>query len=146
MPGVVRVGETVRRPRGENWRFVRALLTHLRERGFEGAPTSLGSDEQGREIFSFLPGQVPEDLYPSLPDETLAAAAWLIRRFHDATAGTRISHGHETVCHGDLSPCNFIFRDGGPIGMIDFDAAVPGTRLPSRARLFRPVAALPGWG
>jgi hypothetical protein len=60
MPGVVRVGETVRRPRGENWRFVRALLTHLRERGFEGAPTSLGSDEQGREIFSFLPGQVPE--------------------------------------------------------------------------------------
>jgi hypothetical protein len=48
MPGVVRVGETVRRPRGENWRFVRALLTHLRERGFEGAPTSLGSDEQGR--------------------------------------------------------------------------------------------------
>ena len=68
-------------------------------------------------------------MYPSLPDETLAAAAWLIRRFHDATAGTRISHGHETVCHGDLSPCNFIFRDGGPIGMIDFDAAVPGTRL-----------------
>jgi hypothetical protein len=64
--GVVRVGETVRRPRGENWRLVRALLTHLREGGFEGAPRYLGSDEQGREIFSFLPGEVPPDLDASV--------------------------------------------------------------------------------
>jgi Ser/Thr protein kinase RdoA (MazF antagonist) len=127
--GVVRVGETVRRPRGDNWRLVRALLTHLRERGFEGAPRYLGSDEQGREIFSFLPGEVPPDLDAAIPDETLAAAARLIRRFHDATADTPISHGQETVCHGDLSPCNFVFRDGSPVGMIDFDAAAPGARV-----------------
>jgi Ser/Thr protein kinase RdoA (MazF antagonist) len=127
--GVVRVGETVRRPRGENWRLVRALLTHLRECGFEGAPRYLGSDEQGREIVSFLPGEVPPDLDASIPDETLAAAARLVRGFHDATAGTPISQGNEIVCHGDLSPCNFVFRDGRPVGMIDFDAATPGARL-----------------
>src|SRR5437879_3379222 len=91
--GVVRVGETVRRPRGENWHFVRAVLTHLKECGFAGAPRYLGSDEQGREIFSFLRGEVPPDLDASIPDETLAAAARLIRRFHDATADTPISQG-----------------------------------------------------
>jgi Ser/Thr protein kinase RdoA (MazF antagonist) len=127
--GVVRVGETVRRPPGENRRFIQALLTHLRACGFDGAPRYLGSDEQGREILSYLPGEVPPDLDATIPDETLAAAATLIRHFHDATAGTPISQGHETVCHGDLSPCNFVFRDGRPVGMIDFDAAAPGARL-----------------
>lgn len=127
--GVVRVGETVRRPRGGNWRLVRALLTQLREFGFEGAPCYLGSDDQGREILSYLPGDVPLDLDASLSDKTLAAAARLIRRFHDATAGTPISQGHEVVCHGDLSPCNFVFRHAHPVGMIDFDAAAPGERL-----------------
>jgi Ser/Thr protein kinase RdoA (MazF antagonist) len=128
-PGVVRVGETVHRPRGPNWEFVRALLTHLEQQGFEATPRYVGSDEQGREVLSFLPGTVPPDLDPALPDETLAAAARLIRRFHDATAAAVISQGHETVCHGDLSPCNFVFRDGEPVGMIDFDAAGPGERL-----------------
>lgn len=126
---MVRVGDTVRRPRGENWRLVRALLTQLRECGFEDAPRYLGSDEQGREILSYLPGEVPLDLDASVPDATLAAAARLIRRFHDATAGTPIADGHEIVCHGDLSPCNFVFRHGSPVGMIDFDAAGPGERL-----------------
>ena len=26
-------------------------------------------------------------------------------------------------------PCNFVFRDGRPVGIIDFDAAAPGPRL-----------------
>lgn len=128
-PGVVLVGETVRRPKSENWRFVRALLSQLRESSFEGAPRFLGTDEQGREILSYLPGEVPADLDAAFADLTLEDAARLIRRFHDATAGTPISDGYETVCHGDLSPCNFVFRDGRPVGMIDFDAAAPNMRL-----------------
>jgi aminoglycoside phosphotransferase (APT) family kinase protein len=128
-PGVVLVGGTVRRPIGPNSRFVRELLALLHQRGFDAAPLYLGSDERGREVFSFLPGAVPPDLDPAVPDDALAAAARLIRRFHDATAGTDLAGMREVVCHNDLSPCNFVFRDGRPVGIIDFDAAAPGERL-----------------
>jgi hypothetical protein len=127
--GVVRVGGTVRRPPRPNSSFVRTLLAHLDERGFEAAPRYLGSDEQGRECYSFQPGEVPAELDATISDETLAAAARLIRRFHDATAGSELAGEAEVVCHNDLSPCNFVFRDGRPVGIIDFDAAAPGRRL-----------------
>jgi Ser/Thr protein kinase RdoA (MazF antagonist) len=127
--GVVRVGETVRRPVGPNSDFVRALFAHLEEAGFDAAPRYLGQDERGREIFSFQPGDVPDELNATITDETLASAARLIRRFHDATVGTEIARGGEVVCHHDLSPCNFVFRDALPVGIIDFDAAAPGERL-----------------
>jgi Ser/Thr protein kinase RdoA (MazF antagonist) len=127
--GVVRVGETVRRPRKANAELVRALLLQLDSAGFEAAPRYLGRDDQGREILSFLEGDVPSNLDPALSDEALTAAAHLIRRFHDATAGSEISGDEEVVCHNDLSPCNFVFQAGLPTGLIDFDAAAPGDRL-----------------
>lgn len=127
--GVVKLGDTVRRPAQTNSLFVRSLLKRLHASGFEAAPRHLGTDERGREIFSFLPGYVPPDLDPTIPDETLVAAATLIRRYHDATASSEIAASHEVVCHNDLSPCNFVFRDQRPVAIIDFDAAAPGERL-----------------
>ncbi|RYD34038.1 MAG: aminoglycoside phosphotransferase family protein, partial [Verrucomicrobiaceae bacterium] len=47
--GVVRVGDTVRRPRTEASAFVAELLGMLREKGFEGAPVYLGIDAKGRD-------------------------------------------------------------------------------------------------
>jgi Ser/Thr protein kinase RdoA (MazF antagonist) len=127
-PGVVLVEETVRRPLGARSPFVHALLAHLEVAGFEAAPRVLGVDEKGREILSYIPGTVPPDLEPDHRDSTLAAAARLIRRFHDATAGSALAGAEEVVCHNDLSPCNFVFCDGRPMGLIDFDAAAPGPR------------------
>jgi aminoglycoside phosphotransferase (APT) family kinase protein len=128
-PGVVRVGHTVRRPLRENSQFVRALLRHLHDHGFDAVPRYVGSDERGREVFTYLPGDVPPELDPAIPDHSLAVAARLIRRLHDATAGAEIARGHEVVCHNDLSPCNFVFRESTPVGIIDFDGAAPGSRL-----------------
>lgn len=54
--GVVRVGDTVRRPVGPHSPFVHELLRHLEQVGFEDAPRFLGVDAVGREIISFLPG------------------------------------------------------------------------------------------
>ncbi len=125
-PGVVRVGKTVRRPPAGNSGMLEALLVYMSERGFDGAPRFLGLDEQGRLTSSYIEGAVPSELGMH-DDEVLGAAARLIRSYHDATAG--FSSSFEIVCHNDLSPCNFVFVDGVPVGLIDFDAAAPGDRL-----------------
>ena len=72
---------------------------------------------------------MPAEIDSTISDETLVAAARLIRAYHDATAGSALAGEDEVVCHNDLSPCNFVFRDGKPVGIIDFDAAAPGVRL-----------------
>jgi hypothetical protein len=56
--GVVRVGDTVRRPAGPWTPALHALLTHLHDVGFRGAPRPLGIDEHGREVLTFIPGPV----------------------------------------------------------------------------------------
>lgn len=127
--GVVRVGDTVRRPPKASSPFVRDLLSHLEARSFDRAPRFLGVDEQGREMHSYLEGEVPSELDAEFSDEVLVGAARLIRRYHDATAGSLLAGGHEVVCHRDLSPCNFVFRHDRPVALIDFDAAAPGRRL-----------------
>jgi Ser/Thr protein kinase RdoA (MazF antagonist) len=128
-PGVVRVGDTVRRPTNANSEFVHELLLHLERVGFEGAPRFLGIDSEGREILSYREGTVPENLSPDYSDEVLTAAGGLLRRYHDAVAGSELAAKAETVCHNDVSPVNFVFVDGLPVGLIDFDAAVPGPRI-----------------
>jgi hypothetical protein len=54
--GVVRVGETVRRPTLANRTLQHDLLTHLEHRQFSVTPRFLGIDEIGRGILSYLPG------------------------------------------------------------------------------------------
>ena len=137
--GVVRVGDTVRRPAAPHSAAVRALLVHLAEVGFDGAPRSLGVDERGREVLTFLPGDVPLPPYPgwALTDAALVALGRLLRRFHDATAGFGPEvagwssewsdpGGGPVVCHNDLFPENVVFRDGLPVAFIDFAMAAPG--------------------
>src|SRR4051794_17576544 len=128
-PGVVRVGDTVRRPLGPHSPFVHELLRLLEHREETGVPRLLGVDEQGREILSFVEGWVPPDLEGrAWSDDQVAEAARLVRRFHDATAGSAIAGAEEVVRHRDLSPCNFAFHHGLPRGLIDFDRAEPGSR------------------
>ena len=57
--GIVRIGDTVRRPLRPFSLTVQAYLAHLRDAGFSGAPLPLGVAEQGREVLSFVPGDVP---------------------------------------------------------------------------------------
>jgi len=56
--GVVRVGDTVRRPLHRNSEFVHALLRHLGAVGFDGVPRLLGIDDRGREILTYVDGHV----------------------------------------------------------------------------------------
>ena len=70
---VVRIGDTVRRPPRESTRAVRALLLHLERVGFDGAPRYLDTDQQGREVLTFVEGDVPLPPYPawSMSDDAL---------------------------------------------------------------------------
>ena len=145
--GIVRVGDTVRRPLRPFSLTVQAYLAHLRDAGFTGAPLPFGVDEQGREVLSFVHGDVPRNPLPpeTAGDEVLVALAGLIRALHEASAGWtppsgavwggtpasagRVTEQAELVSHRDYYPGNVVFRDGLPVALIDFDLAKPTTRL-----------------
>ncbi len=141
---VTRSGEEVRRGSGYWSPAVHAWLAHLSACGANVAPRPLGLDAaSGVEVLSYLDGTVPSG-GASPPylwrEDTLAAIARLIRRFHDAAAsfvppaGARWQStvaspgGGEVICHNDLAPWNTVFVDGHPRGFIDWDLAAPGPR------------------
>ncbi|WP_405728772.1 aminoglycoside phosphotransferase family protein [Streptomyces sp. NBC_01537] len=126
--GVVRVGDTVRRPAGATSSFVADLLGHLSAQGFTGAPRHLGRDPAGRDTLTFLPGWVPARFQP-WTDQQVAGAGALLRALHDATRGSTLAGSHPVVCHHDPGPNNTVFRDNRPVAFIDFDTAAPGDPL-----------------
>jgi aminoglycoside phosphotransferase (APT) family kinase protein len=108
---------------------VHSFLALLAESGFARAPRVHGLDECGREVLDYLPGWVPPDLeWRRWEDAQLVEAAQVVRSLHDASSGSTLAGSAETVCHGDLSPCNFVFVDGRPRCLIDFDRAHPDSR------------------
>ncbi|WP_326944271.1 aminoglycoside phosphotransferase family protein [Amycolatopsis sp. NBC_01307] len=152
--GVVRVGNTVRRPAGPWTPAVHALLAHLRAAGFSGAPRPLGLDEHGREVLEFIPGDVPWPGRIDLlePDAAVVAVGRLVRDFHDAVTGfvppagaswqvLIPADGAEIIAHHDLAPWNLV---AGPRwAFIDWDTAAPGTRLWDLAYTAQTFALLP---
>lgn len=87
----VRVGDTVRRAAGSSRAAVCNLLLHLESVGFDGAPRHLGTDDQGREVLTWIDGDVPLPPYPAwaMTDRALADLGGLVRRFYEATATFR---------------------------------------------------------
>jgi Ser/Thr protein kinase RdoA (MazF antagonist) len=142
--GVVRVGDTVRRPATAASAFIATLLSHLAAEGFDGAPRHLGWDERGRDILTYIPGEVIPR-WRRRTDDQVAAAAAVLRRMHDASRGLAATlgggavgggevgggevGGGEVVCHRDPSQSNMIFRHGLPMAFIDFDFAAVGDPL-----------------
>jgi Phosphotransferase enzyme family len=127
---VVRVGDTVRRSPASP--YVRRLLTFLAEQGWAGAPRLLGTDERGRDVLTYLSGEVPwqPDRRAAVrTDAALARVATLTRELHDLTAGTDLAGDAEVVCHNDLSPRNTVYRDLLPVAFVDWDIAAPGRRV-----------------
>lgn len=133
---VVRVGDTVRKPATSATPAVTALLRHLADRGFAGAPRAFGLDERGRQVLEFVPGATVAG--PMSLDE-LGRVGRLIRELHDAAADfVPPGDAHwdvvippdrvELVCHHDLAPWNLVV-DGDRWVFIDWDGAGPGSRL-----------------
>lgn len=152
---VVRVGDTVRRPRRPTTPATHALLRHLEDVGFDGAPRLLGIDDRGREVLSYVPGTAIAPPYPpwSLTGPALESVARLLRRYHEAVESfdatglawqlpvpERFRTG--LVSHNDPNMDNVVFRDGVAVALIDFDLAGPGSRVwdvAAAARLWSPL-------
>ena len=158
--GVVRIGDTVRRPAGPWTPAVHALLTHLHESGFRAAPRPLGIDDRGREVLTFVPGGViwPDRFALVEPTAGLVRVARLVRDFHDAVedfipppdARWQVlvpAEGADIIAHQDLAPWNLVAGEGD-WAFIDWDTAAPGSRLWDVAyaiRGFVPLSAHPDW-
>lgn len=123
--GVVRIGDTVRRPTSSR---SAELLQLLERRGFTQAPRYLGQDDEGRDVLTYLHGWVPAS-FQRWTDDQIAALGVVLRRFHDATRGSELAGHHPVVCHHDPSPTNLVFRNDLPTALIDFDTAEPGSPL-----------------
>jgi hypothetical protein len=129
--GVVRVGDTVRRPPHPNGPLAHAVLRHLADVGFRHSPRLLGTDDQGREMLTFAPGTTIWPHRRHLLDDGTAVApiARLVRSFHDAMATFRADGDAcegTIVLHGDLAPWNVVVDDAGSWTLIDWDAVAPG--------------------
>lgn len=140
----------VHQPTGPWTPVVHAFLRHLERSGFDGAPKVSGFDDTGREVLTFIEGDVlaaGAEWRPGTPtpwpswartEACLVATAQLLCRFHLAAATFTPPVGAlwrrsnvsalgvgEAVCHGDLGPHNTVYRDGLPVGFIDWDTICP---------------------
>jgi hypothetical protein len=146
--GAVLADGTVRRTAGPWTPAVHALLRHLEDRGFAGAPRVIGLDEQGREVLTYLPGETVGTACPwpawVHSDEALKQVGHWLRGYHDAVRdfvpppGARWRTSQRpwqpgyVVGHNDAAPYNAVWQRGaGPdgegrlVGFFDWDFAAP---------------------
>lgn len=114
------------RPPGPNPQLARDVLLRLERAGFDAAPRWLGVDEEGRDVLSWIEGETHVErgrMHPfvgdpslkvTFTDEQVGEVFRLLRRYHDAFED-------EVICHGDFGPWNLVWREGLPVGLIDFD-------------------------
>jgi hypothetical protein len=119
------------------------VLAHLEAVGFAGAPRFRGLDSRGREVLTFIEGEVAGRPHPAwlADDARLASVARLLRSYDDAVAGfappARLLEAvappelpgmppepdaaPELIGHLDITPENVVFRAG--------EAVAPGRAL-----------------
>ncbi|WP_206066544.1 phosphotransferase [Nonomuraea composti] len=149
--GVVsRRGGTVLRAAGPWSATVQALLRHLEEAGFEGAPRVAGSGFEpgsGRETLTFVEGGFVR--LGQWSDEAAHALGRLLRDLHTATAtfaepgdatwqpwhGRDLGRRPRVIGHCDTGPWNVVVRGGLPVAFIDWEVAGPVDPLVEVAQL-----------
>jgi len=124
--GVVRIGNTVRRPQKRNSEYACQVLKFLERKHFNYSQRYLGKDEDDRDIFAYVEGFVPDDLGDTT-DLQLHSFMKIVREFHDMSRDF-VKSETLVLCHDDLSPCNVVFRDNHPVAIIDWDGVHPDER------------------
>jgi Phosphotransferase enzyme family len=131
--------DVVLRTAGPWSRSVMALLRHLADAGFAGAPRPVGDGfaPDGREALTYIPGTSPHPA--AWDDDAIAVIGGLLRQVHDAGESFRppadatwqpalarsLPGRHPAIGHGDLGPWNVVARAGVPVAFIDWEFAGP---------------------
>jgi len=122
---VTQKGNSVFRPCCSNSDFVHDVLLWLERKGSLISPYYKGINNDGREIITFLEGNSPNDL-GDFSDDQLFRAGKIIKNIHELLKDYPGCMAGQTVCHNDLSPCNFMFKDNLPYAAFDWDTAKIG--------------------
>ncbi|HEU0239643.1 MAG TPA: phosphotransferase [Micromonosporaceae bacterium] len=138
--GAVRIRDVVHKRAAPWTATVHALLRHLEQADVDGVPRALGFDEQGRQMLTYLPGEVIGDRehWPAwvYADSTLVQVGHWMRRIHDVTAGFvpptderwftgRTMQPGWIVGHQDAAPYNAVMDGERLVGFFDWDTASP---------------------
>lgn len=138
----------VHRPTGPWTPAVHDLLKFLHEQGLTGIPEVLGTDDEGREVLSYLPGDTLDPLVDQVSDAALQDAVTWLRHFHDTVRnfepvsntwrqGEQLldTAAGQIICHNDPGLYNWVVSAGEFAGMIDWDRAGPGLPIDDLAFL-----------
>jgi Phosphotransferase enzyme family len=140
---IVRVGDTVRRPRGDGSEVVEALLLHLEKAAWPFSPRLLGIDENNRQVLTYVVGEVHRQPPWQHDDDAsavqLGLVAGLLRSLHGAVATFAPPPGlsplrplpvtGSTWTHGDPGYSNLVYDDRAIVGLIDWEFAGPADPL-----------------
>lgn len=149
--GIVRIGDTVRRPVGPWTETVDQLLEHLHATGFTACPRPLGRDEQGRQVLEYVAGELGAASGTYSATE-LNSIGRMLAHLHEALAAFVPPTGavwnrvippdrEEIIYHNDVAPWNLVRSDRGWV-LIDWDSAAPGSRLWDLAYAAQSMAGL----
>ena len=157
--GAVRIEGVVHKKTAPWTPTVHALLRHLEQVGVDGVPRALGFDEQGRQMLTYLSGEMIGDRVPwpawVYADTTLVQVGQWLRRIHDVTAafmppkderwftGRTMQPGW-IIGHQDAAPYNAAMDGDRLVGFFDWDIAGPSPReddLGYSALLWVPLTA-----
>jgi phosphotransferase family enzyme len=135
---IIRIGNAIHRPTHWWTPAVHELLRYLESSGFPYSPRVLGFDDVGREVLTFIDGASGADGWAKITsDEGLIKFARLLRAYHEAVRDFKPSPRSEwayssgaptsgaIMCHGDFGPWNIVWRDDEPVGIVDWDMALP---------------------
>lgn len=139
--GAVRVGETVLRTAGPWTPSMHALLKHLADKGFGGAPRPIELRPDGVEVVSYLDGDTVGATRPwpawVHSDAALDDVARWLHDYHGAVADFRPPVGAvwrekgpagatgAIIAHNDPAPYNAVWDGDGLVGFVDWDMAGP---------------------
>jgi hypothetical protein len=145
--GAVRIGGVVHKAAAPWTPTVHALLRHLEQAGMDGVPRALGFDDQGRQMLTYLPGEMigTKDPWPAwaYADSTLVQVGQWMRRVHDAIADFIPPAGERWFTGRAMQP-GWIVGHQDAAGFFDWDTASPSSRdddLAFSALLWVPLTA-----